>query len=254
MQLHPYQRAIIRRIYGFTAEDGSPIVRTAAIWIPRGNAKTTIAAGLGLGHFMGPMREAGGQVVCAAADRENAGIAFNCSLQFAKQDPVLFNRIRAQESRKTLIHPGSKSTLKAIGSEAYSKMGLSVSFFLADEVRAWPPAEARNLWKAITDSQVKRRHPLTVVISTAGSGTGGLAHDLWTYSLKVASGEVVDPSFVMLRALSSTLRRRRRQMIFCRQLRRSRTRPHPAYQHTSLSAKGGSHDLPLTGDPGQVKR
>ena len=45
---------------------------------------------------------------------------------------------------------------------------------------------------------VKRRRPLTVIISTAGQGTGGLAHDLWTYSLKVAAGEIDDPSFAAI--------------------------------------------------------
>jgi phage terminase large subunit-like protein len=42
---------------------------------------------------------------------------------------------------------------------------------------------------------VKRDEPLTVIISTAGEGTGGLAHDLWAYSLGVARGEILDPTF-----------------------------------------------------------
>lgn len=193
--LHDFQRAIIRRIYGPVDEAGNPLVRMAAIWIPRGNAKTTLASALSLAHFLGPENEAGGQIVMAAADRENAGIAFNSSHAFVQQDQALAARVRAIESRKTLIHPKSRSTLKAISSESYSKNGLNVSFFLADEVHAWQPSEARKLFKVVTDSMVKRAHPLTVIISTAGEGMGGLAHDLWTYSHKVASGEIEDPSF-----------------------------------------------------------
>lgn len=193
--LHPFQEAIIRRIYGPTAEDGGRQVRMACIWIPRGNAKTTLAAALGLAHFLGPEAEAGGQVVMAAADRENAGIAFNSAHQFVLQDDTLASRVRAIESRKTLGHPKTKSTLKAISSEAYSKHGLNVSFFLADEIHAWPVAEGRKLFKTVTDSMVKRSHPLTVIISTAGEGQGGLAWDMWQYSHKVAAGEIVDPSF-----------------------------------------------------------
>src|SRR5690606_25490319 len=41
----------------------------------------------------------------------------------------------------------------------------------------------------------KRSRPLTVIISTAGAGQGGLAWDWWDYSHKVASGEIEDPSF-----------------------------------------------------------
>ncbi len=144
---------------------------------------------------MGPENEAGGQVVMAAADRENAGIAFNSAHQFVLQEDALSQRVRPLESRKTLIHPKSTSTLKAISSEAYSKHGLNVSFFLADEIHAWPTAEGRKLFKTVTDSMVKRSNPLTVIITTAGEGQGGLAWDMWNYSHKVATGEVDDPSF-----------------------------------------------------------
>lgn len=194
-KVNPFQEAIIRRIYGPVGEDGQRIVRIAAIWIPRGNAKTTLAAGLGLAHFMGPELEAGGQIVAAAADRENASIAFNCAYQFIKKDEELESRIRPVESRKFMTHVKSASTFKAISTEAYSKHGLNVSFFIADEIHAWPPTEARKLWKVVTDSMVKRREPLTLIISTAGEGMGGLAWDMWDYSHKVASGEIIDPTF-----------------------------------------------------------
>jgi len=131
----------------------------------------------------------------AAADRENAGIAFNSAYQFVQQDRTLSSRVRAVESRKTLIHPGTQSRATAISTEAYSKHGLNVSFFLADEVHAWPAAEARKLFGVVTDSMVKRTNPLTIVISTAGEGEGTLGSDLWSYSQKVASGEVDDPTF-----------------------------------------------------------
>jgi phage terminase large subunit-like protein len=183
--LNGFQEAIIRRIYGPSTLAGARMVRMACIWIPRGNAKTTLAAALGLAHFMGPEAEAG----------ENAGIAFNCAHQMVIQDDALADRVRPVESRKAMSHPKSKGTLKAVSHEAYSKHGLNVSFFLADEVHAWPPAEGRKLFKVVTDSMVKRSHPLTIIISTAGEGQGGLAYDLWQYSLKVASGEIVDPSF-----------------------------------------------------------
>lgn len=193
--LHPFQEAVVRRIYGPSTDAGRRLVRLACIWIPRGNAKTTLASALALAHFLGPEAEAGGQVIQAAADRENAGIAFKHSWEMVKQDDALLRRVRSIESRKILNHTKTSSTLKAISSEAYSKHGMNASFFLADEVHAWPVAEGRKLFKVVTDSMVKREEPLTVVISTAGEGQGGLAHDLWSYSLAVARGEVDDPTF-----------------------------------------------------------
>ncbi|MBF0379336.1 MAG: terminase large subunit [Desulfamplus sp.] len=193
--LHPFQESVARRIYGPTTDDGRRLVRMACIWIPRGNAKTTLASALALAHFLGPEAEAGGQVIQAAADRENAGIAFKHSWEMVKQDAALLSRVAPIESRKVLNHTKTSSVLKAISSEAYSKHGMSASFFLADEVHSWPLAEGRKLFTVVVDSQVKRETPLTVVISTAGEGQGGLAFDLWSYSLAVARGEVDDPTF-----------------------------------------------------------
>jgi phage terminase large subunit-like protein len=193
--LHPFQESIIGRIYGPTTEDGRRLVRTACIWIPRGNAKTTLSAALALAHLLGPEAEAGGQIICAAADRENATIAFNHAHQMIRQDQELMKRVRPIESQKKLTHEKSASTLKAISSEAYSKHGLNCSMFLADEVHSWQPQEARALFGTIRDSMVKREQPLTVVISTAGDGQGTLAWDLWDYSHRVARGEIDDPTF-----------------------------------------------------------
>lgn len=194
--LRPWQRAVIRAVYGPTTPEGKRMVRTVAMWIPRGNGKTTLCAALGAAHFVGPESEAGGQVIMAAADQENAGIAFNSCWKMLQNSRRAAARVRPQESRKKLTHTKNASTLKAISSEAYSKHGLNVSFFLADEIHSWSPAEARPLFKTVTDSMVKREQPLTFMISTAGAGQGGLAWDWWDYSHKVARGEINDPTFV----------------------------------------------------------
>lgn len=193
--VNPFQEAITKRIYGPCTGDGSRLVRIVCLWMPRGNAKTTLAASLGLAHFMGPEAEAGGQVIMAAADRGNAGIAFNHGYQMVAADRVLLDRVSPVPSQKEMHHRRTKSLFKAISTESYSKHGLNVSFFLADEIHAWPPTEARKLWKVITDSMGKRTNPLTIVISTAGEGMGGLAREMWDYSHAVASGRVSDPSF-----------------------------------------------------------
>jgi phage terminase large subunit-like protein len=197
-ELAPFQKAIIKRIYGPSDSQGRPLVRTACLWLPRGQGKTALASALALAHFLGPEAEPGGQVIMAAADREQASIAFKHSFEMARAEPAIYSRVAPIESRKTINHPKTSSVLKAISSESYSKHGLSVSFFLADEVHAWPTAEARQLFGTIRDSMVKREHALTLVISTAGEGVGGLAHDLWTYSNKIESGEIDDPTFAAI--------------------------------------------------------
>ena len=201
-RLRPFQRDIIRGIYGPADADGNPLVQRALIWLPRGVGKTTLASALSDAHFLGPEAEAGGQVVIAATDRDTAGIAFNHSWQMIKRDPFLAERVDPLESRKLLRHPGTGGSLQAIASESYSSYGLSCSLFLADEVHAWKPTEAQRLWNAVTDSMVKREFPLTIMISTAGYGDAGLAYDLWEESKQIASGERNDPrTFVYMRSL-----------------------------------------------------
>ena len=193
--LEPYQQYIVRRIYGPVDDWGKPLIKTAAIWLPRGNTKTTLGAGLSLAHFMGPEAESGGQVAFAAADRENAGIAFRHAHMFVEGDEVYKNIVDKAPSRKELRYPAARSILRALSSEAYSKHGMNVTFFLADEIHAWPEVTARPLWDAVTDSMIKRRHALTIIISTSGEGEAGLAREWWDYSHAVAEGRIADLSF-----------------------------------------------------------
>lgn len=72
------------------------------------------------------------------------------------QDPRLAERVKATVSQKLMKHPKTNRALKAISSECYSKHGLNVSFFLADEVHAWPTADGRRLFRVVTDLMIKR--------------------------------------------------------------------------------------------------
>lgn len=192
-KLARWQRRIVQRIYGDTREDGRRRIRTVFILLPRGNGKTTLCAGLGLLHLVGPEKEAGGQVIVAAADREQASIAYNAASGMIAQEPQLKARTKVLPSYKSIQHGSSRSTLKAISHEAYSKHGLSISCLIADEVHAWPK---RELWDVLRQSMGKREEPLTIVITTAGSGIQGLAYELYDYAKKVAAGQVEDETFL----------------------------------------------------------
>ena len=191
--LDVWQERLIRRIYGDTDADGRRRIRTVFVLLPRGNGKTTLAAALGLLHLAGPEKEPGGQVIVAAADREQASIAYNAAAGMIAQEPELRKRLKTLPSYKTIGHGASRSVLRAISHEAYSKHGLSISCLIADEVHAWPK---RELWDVLRQSMGKREEPLTIVITTAGSGVHGLAHELYAYAKKIEAGEVQDDTFL----------------------------------------------------------
>lgn len=188
-----WQERMVRRIYGDTDDQGRRRVRTVFVLLPRANGKTSLGAGLSLLHLLGPEKEAAGQVVAAAADREQASIAYNAARRMVENDATLSRVSRPTPSSKLIRHPKTDSTLKAVSHEAYTKHGLSICFLLADEIHAWPPGE---LWDVLTTSMGKRDEPLTVVITTAGNGQEGIAYELYDYARKVDRGDVEDPSFL----------------------------------------------------------
>jgi phage terminase large subunit-like protein len=193
-KLHPWQARIVRKVFG-DVDPGTGLrkVRTAFLLLPRGSGKTTLTSALALLGLLGPERDAAGQVISAAADRDQASIAYNGSARMIRVDPHLAAATRIVDSRRLIAHPKSESTYRAISHEAYSKHGLSVSMLLADEVHAWP---TRELWEVLISSMGKRPCPLAVVTTTAGAGRGDLAWELYEYALKVERGEVEDPTFL----------------------------------------------------------
>ncbi len=191
--LASWQERLIRRIYGDTKEDGTRRIRKVFILLPRANGKTTLCAALGLLHLLGPESEAAGQVVAAAADREQASIAFNAATAMIRNSPTLTKITKVAESNRRITHRRSGSRFTAISHEVGGKHGLSISCLIADEIHAWPK---RALWDVLTQSMGKREQPLTIAITTAGCGVHGLAHELYDYAKKVASGEVEDETFL----------------------------------------------------------
>lgn len=191
-----WQARLIQRVYGDVDDNGRRRIRTVAVWLPRGNGKTTLVSALGLLHLFGPEKDAAGQITVAASDREQASIAYNSARRFCEADARLARIVRMANSVKTIRHPKSESTLKALSSESYTKHGLNVSLLVADEIHAWPAGEGRELWRVLRTSMGKRDEPLSWVISTAGRGDQNLAHDLWEYSRKVRDGEIDDASFL----------------------------------------------------------
>jgi phage terminase large subunit-like protein len=151
--LQAWQERILRRVYGPVDELGRRQVRTAFIMVPRRSGKSSLAAAIGLLHTFGPEKEPGGQVIAAAADREQASIVFGAASRMIGQDAVLSRITSITPSINRIQHPASSSTFRAVSHEAYSKHGLSISCLLADEVHAWP---TRELWDVLVTSMGKR--------------------------------------------------------------------------------------------------
>ncbi|MDA9453061.1 terminase [Bradyrhizobium sp. CCBAU 21359] len=194
-QLDPWQERIVRAIYGPRDDAGSRIVSTVVILVPRGNRKTSLSAALALLHTIGPERVSGGEVIFAACDRGQAGIAFKEASSIVKADPkhlVPATKVYdAFNSAKKIAYPHDGTELEVISADAPSKEGRTPSFVLADELHVWRGAD---LWKVLTNGLDKTDNKLLVVATTAGRGQDNIAHEVIERARKIARSEITDPT------------------------------------------------------------
>lgn len=198
LDLAPFWRRILARIYGPSDENGRRQVRTAFIMIPRGARKSTTAGVIALAHTVGPFRAPNSLVVSAGVDREQAGLAFGEAAAMLGMDELLLPRAKVRAWENRIVHAKSRAEYRAVSADADSQLGKSPAVVVADELcAAWRGRQALDLWGALKTGTAKVPDSLTIIISTAGDGRDqALGLDLYRYAKRVESGEVIDPSFL----------------------------------------------------------
>ncbi len=192
-QLDPWQERIVRAIYGPRHADGTRIVKTVVLLLPRGNRKTSLAAALALLHTIGPERVPGGQAVSAAADRDQARIAYDEAVGIVRCMPGADGEVSIVDHKHRLSLKRDDAKYRALSSEAGSQHGQTPNFVLVDELHAWPK---HDLWDVLKSGLVKVRGTLLVVATTAGRGQENIAWEIVEDARKIARGEVDDPSWL----------------------------------------------------------
>lgn len=191
--LPEFWERIIRRVYGPSDEFGNRLVRTVYIQIPRGARKTTIGAGFGLLHSFGHEKVPGGSCILSAGAEDQAQLAFDEANGFIQATKALRDAAKVTESELLIEHPKSGSELRAIPAEGDVQHGKTPYFVLVDELHVW---KNRRLWKALKTGLLKVPNTLLVIITTAGRGQDNLAHDEYRYAKRIASGDIVNPSYL----------------------------------------------------------
>ncbi|WP_415402892.1 terminase large subunit [Tateyamaria sp. SN3-11] len=195
-QLHPFQERIVRRIYGPRHDDGRRIVQNVFLLVPRGNRKTSLAAALALLHTIGPERVPSGQVIFAAADREQASIGFTEAANIIREDKRLVKATKiydAFNSAKQIVFKQDNVTLRAISSDGKAAHGMTPNFTLIDELHVW---KGRDLWEALSSGSSKVDDSLTIIATTAGRGAETLSGEQFNYATEVAKGEIQNPAYL----------------------------------------------------------
>jgi phage terminase large subunit-like protein len=197
--LYPWQERIVRAIYGPRDVDGDRIVTRVFFFIPRGNRKTSLAAALSILHLIGPEKVPGGELVFAACDKRQAGIAFKEATNIVKLDPRLgkVSKITDQRNASKEIESyikGFESKLEVVSSDGSRQNGTTPTFVLCDEIHAWKEGAGSEMWEVLESGVSKSRNGLIITATTAGRGAEGFAADQYAYARDVALGKVHDPS------------------------------------------------------------
>lgn len=86
-KLDRWQERIVRAIYGPRHPDGTRIVKSAVLLLPRGNRKTSLSAALALLHLVGPEKVPGGEVLSAASYQKQAKLSFDEAFGIVQATP-----------------------------------------------------------------------------------------------------------------------------------------------------------------------
>jgi phage terminase large subunit-like protein len=186
--------------------DGSRRYKRALLGLPKGNAKTELAAALSAVELAGPVvfdgwredgRPKGRQrtapdIPVAAASFDQSNELFGSAKTMITQGPLkdMFDVFETEIMPKQ--GPGRMYRVAAV---AGTNDGKRPTFFVADELHEWVgPKERVHL--VLSNGRAKRVDAWELAISTAGWDTSSLLGKLYTHGRRTESGEEDDPTFL----------------------------------------------------------
>ena len=188
--LEPWQRKIVRDVFGWLREDGTRRYRIAYLEVPRKNGKSTFAAGLAL-YLLLCDREERPQVYSCAGDRDQAGIVFRAAREMVTAGAP---SLQAEAELRQYEIRGRRrgGWYSATSAEAYSAHGKSPSGIIFDELHTQPN---RELWDAMLSGRGARRQPLVMAITTAGHDRSSICWEVHQRAVAAIIDPEKDPTF-----------------------------------------------------------
>jgi len=173
LELRPFQRLFLRRAF-------SPGIDTAALSMPRGNGKSTLAAYV-LARCLtpgDPLNVPGAEYVLTAASLPQSRFVFRPFR--AELEPRGGYRFIDSVTRVGCTHLASGTKLTVQSSKAKTAMGLvRCPLVVADEPGAWETVGGELMADALFEAQGKPDSPLRILfIGTLAPATAGWWHDL----------------------------------------------------------------------------
>lgn len=191
----PWQVAyIIAPVYGWVRRNDAGewvrVARTEYVELPRKNGKTTLAGGQAC-YMTTADGEMGGQVIAAAAGKDQAGFCFMPVKAIAEKSPALSPHVKVTASK--IVHKRTGSYFTVVSSLADLLHGANVNAAVIDELHVH---KSRDLVDALETGTGARDQPLIIIITTADDGRQDTIYaEKRLYLEQLARGALKDPTF-----------------------------------------------------------
>ena len=172
LELLPFQRRFLKGAL-------APGITIAAMSLPSGNGKTTLAGWLAA-RIMSPddsMFTPGTESVLVAGTIEQARITFRVMRGFLGEDVGM--KYTDSGQRIAVNHPATNTRLRIIGSNGNAAMGLlQCPWAICDEPGVWYPNSL--VWPALTTARGKPGSPLKIlIVGTLAPNADRAGHWYW---------------------------------------------------------------------------
>jgi len=194
IQLEPFQIFFLCNLFGFRNPDGSRRFTSALFTVARKNAKSTIAAGIGL-YCLTMEKENGPQVISAATTGDQAAIVFGIARRMAMKTPDLCDAFKVEPFTRSIACYSNGGMFRPINAKASTQDGLNPSCIIIDEIHAHKTHDLMNVLQSAAGA---RRNPLFLYTTTEGYETPGPWPEMRKFAQQVLEGVVDADHFFAL--------------------------------------------------------
>lgn len=192
IELMDWQKFIFANVFGWVERGGTiRRYRQAAIFVPRGNGKTTISAPVALYVTFGE-GEGGAEGYAAAVTRDQARILFDTAQNMVRRSARMRRELGLGVLANSIFQDETASSFVPLSSDAKALDGLNLAVGVCDEIGSHKTSE---VYDALITATGKRTQPLLLSISTATGNNSGIGKQIWDYGLRVLQKNADDARF-----------------------------------------------------------
>ena len=186
IELHDAHVFFLVQLFGFRNHDGTRRFTTALFAIARKNAKSTLAAIVGL-YCQTCEGEQGPQVITGATTGSQARIVFSVAKRMVEKTADLREAFLLEPFANAIACYSNGGTYKPINAKASTQDGLNPSCVILDEIHAHPNHDLLNVLKSAAGA---RANPLFLYLTTEGYANPGPWAEEREFAKKVLQGVV----------------------------------------------------------------